>query len=910
MKRDRTREKTLYSIVERNARVVPGRLAVHWGDERVTWRGFHENVNRAANFMLASGVRRGDNVGVMLRNSNRFVEAFIAAPAVGARPFNVNYRYKDEELRYVLDNAGAVMLFVNPEYEAMVESVRPALPDLKQVVVCGQSAYGNLEWSRDVAPCPPERPSPAWGLGTNDGEILFYTGGTTGMPKGVRWPQENVLAMIANNVSNALVKNLNLLADAPPPGPRNLLDMLGLPFRGFAPARGLYLSALRSRRLMDAAGDFVEANVFTPGGRDGLLRFTGATFRLLVGSPFMHGAAWIAAMPAVAAAGTLYLLPDSPAFDADAFWRLVESERIRIVEIVGDAFAVPLLAALEAGDYDLECLAVIGSGAVKLSPVMKEGFHERLPNAIIVDSLLATEGGGAVSQVSGARSSSRPHTFRIDSNGRFPVMVIDEGGCFVEPGSPVTGRLAYGGPQSTGYWNDPEKTAESYVEIGGRTWVMLGDLCRVEPDGSIEFIGREQTCINSGGEKIFPYELEDMLLAHPAVQDLVVVGVPHERWGEAVAAVIELAGGWDGTDDTACELRAFAREKISDFKVPKHWVFVESVGRTASGKVPYGSVRAAAMERLGIDESGRPVAGAVRATLESASAGCETGGFEMGYEFLTLEVEDGLGVVTINRAPANGISLELSDELMRMVEQLEEDDAVRCVAFKSPFPKYFMVGADLKNIPPEVDMASVDFSLPPEKLMAELFSRLAPHISAMLQRAQDTMNAVEALGKPTIAVIGGHAFGGGLEFALACDFRLMARGRARIGLTETTIGLIPAGGGTQRLPAAVGTARARELILSGRRLDADEAASIGLVTRAVDEDRLDEEALELGRSLARGATQAMALAKKILVGNRELSLEEGLSLERQYISALMDTNDMLEGVMAFMQGREPAYTGR
>ncbi|MBU1670915.1 MAG: enoyl-CoA hydratase/isomerase family protein [Actinobacteria bacterium] len=281
----------------------------------------------------------------------------------------------------------------------------------------------------------------------------------------------------------------------------------------------------------------------------------------------------------------------------------------------------------------------------------------------------------------------------------------------------------------------------------------------------------------------------------------------------------------------------------------------------------------------------------------------------MDYEFLTLEVNDGLGVVTIERPPGNGISVELADELMRMMEQVESDQAVRCLVFRSPFPKYFMVGADLKNIPPEVDMSTIDFTLPPEKVMAETFSRLSPHISAMLRRAQEMMNAVERLGRPTIAMIGGHAFGGGLEFALACDFRIMARGRARIGLTETGIGLIPAGGGTQRLPAAVGTARARELIISGRRLDADEAASIGLVTRAVDEESLQEETMELGRSLARGATRAMGLAKKILVENREMSLEEGLAAERSYIEALMETNDMLEGVMAFMQGREPAYVG-
>jgi len=282
----------------------------------------------------------------------------------------------------------------------------------------------------------------------------------------------------------------------------------------------------------------------------------------------------------------------------------------------------------------------------------------------------------------------------------------------------------------------------------------------------------------------------------------------------------------------------------------------------------------------------------------------------MDYQFLQLEVKDGLGILTMNRPPGNAISLELTEEMNRMAEEIAADKDIRCLIIRSAIPKYFMVGADLKTIPTDIDMSDVDQSLPFEEQVPILFRKLSPHISRMLQGAQGMMNAIEKLPIPTIAAIGGHALGGGMELSMACDLRIMARGKPTIGQTETRLSLIPAAGGTQRLTRLLGRARALEMILLNQRLDADQARAIGLVTKAVDPEKLDEEAMEMGRSLAQGATVAMSCAKKCIIEGEDLPLEEGLALERDCISRLLETDDMLEGILSFIQGKQPEYKGK
>ena len=889
-------KRTLHYAVERNARLVPDRMAIVWGDKRLNWKDFYLNCNRAANAFLGLGVREGDNVGCMLRNCNQFVETFVACGTIRARGFNINYRYKEEELLYVLDNADAAVVICHPEYEDVVEAVRHRLPRLRHVLVCGASGAGNPEWDRVMETSDPSPATPPWGRGDNRSELLVYTGGTTGMPKGVRWPQENISRMIANNLSNALVKNLRLLAEAPPPSPEMLLGMLNLPLRK-SPLKHLYLAFLGNPWIMEQVGDFLEKHALAPPGIGPVVKILGESFTLLIGSPLMHGAAWIGVLPTINAAGTIHFLPDSLHFDAHSLWSTVEREGLKLIELVGDAFAVPMLEALEERDYDLSSVVVLATGGVKLSPPMKERLHAKLPNALIADTLLATEGGGAVGEASVSGTSGDRSRFKIKSTGDFPVMVIGEDGGFVQPGSGEVGMLAYGGPQSIGYWKDPEKTRETYVVIEGRTWVKVGDMCTVEPDGSIDLIGRSHSCINSGGEKVYPYEVENLLLTHPAIRDVTVVGVPHPRWGQMIVAVIETVGGQVGDAVLEETLNRFLHDRLSDYKCPKFWVFVDSMDRSDSGKVHYSALRRRAMEALGLPDG------------ETADAP-EEGGKAVEYQYLELEVEEGVGIVTMNRPPGNAISVDLADEFIHMAGELQDNEEVRCVILRSAVPKYFMVGADLKVMPSDVDLSDIDYTLPQDQILAATFKKMSPHIVGMLQRGQDMMNAMERLEKPTIAVIGGHAMGGGLELCMACDFRIMARGKPRVGLTETSLSLIPSAGGTQRLPRLIGRAKALEMVLLGKRLDADEAHDIGLITMVVDPDQLEDEAMAMGRALARGATKAMGCAKRCIIESSDLPLREGLAMETASISRLASSEDMLEGLMAFTLGREPHYSGK
>jgi fatty-acyl-CoA synthase len=594
-------ERTIHHAVERNARLFPQREALIVGDKRLTWRELHYNCNRAANALLKLGINKDEKVGCMLRNCNQFVEIFVACLEIRTSPININYRYKEEELHYILDNGDVTVLVCHPEYEVLVEAVRPRLPLLRQVVVIGPSRVGNIEWDSLIEGLPVSIPKTSWGRGMSTDEFLFFTGGTTGMPKGVIWPHENFIQTIANSVSHAVFKNFKLLAQNHSPGQDKLMTALELPFRSLPFMKYLYIKALGNRLVMEFLSNLVAEKGFMPPGFSPLLYNLSSAMKILIGSPLMHGAAWVGVVSTICAGGTMYFLPDSLHFDPHALWAMVEKERVKTVVVIGDAFAVPLLDALEQKEYDLGSIICLASGAVKLSTSMKDKLHEKLPHALIADTLIATEGGGAVSEVSTATDGSKEHRFKIASTGKFPVMVIDENKQFVKPGSKSIGRLAYGGPQSKGYWKDPQKTAQTYITLGGKTWVMVGDMCSVDEDGSISFIGRSSDCINSGGEKIYPDEIENVIMSHQAVYDVAVVGIPHPRWGSAAAAVIQLNNGFKADKVLENDLNLFVHDRLSDYKCPRYWIFVDALDRTDAGKVQRNKIQELAIAMVGLN---------------------------------------------------------------------------------------------------------------------------------------------------------------------------------------------------------------------------------------------------------------------------------------------------------------------
>jgi acyl-CoA synthetase (AMP-forming)/AMP-acid ligase II len=355
-----------------------------------------------------------------------------------------------------------------------------------------------------------------------------YTGGTTGMPKGVLWRQEDIF------------------------------------FAGIGGGDPLHV------------GNVVEKP-------EGLLeRIYDVGLCALPIPPFMHVSAHWLVFAMLLSAGKIVIAPGG-GFDPATIWSLVGSERVNVLVIVGDAMGRPLVEELETrGDvYDVSTLMVIGSGGAVLSAETKSRLTARLPNTFVVDGFGSSETGAMGNQASSASSGpAQPLRFPPSEN----TAVFDDDLRRVEPGSDVVGRVARTGHIPLGYHKDPEKTSKTFVEVEGRRWVMPGDFATVEADGSIVLRGRGSVSINTGGEKVFPEEVESALKAHPAVFDVVVVGVPDDRWGEHVTAVVQARADHTLTLD---ELQAFARERIAGYKVPRDLVLVEKVERQPSGKPDY-----------------------------------------------------------------------------------------------------------------------------------------------------------------------------------------------------------------------------------------------------------------------------------------------------------------------------------
>jgi acyl-CoA synthetase (AMP-forming)/AMP-acid ligase II len=485
------------------------------GEHRLTYRELEARANRAAHVLAAMGVGPGDHVGIYQYNGTEYVECMLGVLKLRAVPININYRYVDDELRYLFDNADLVACAYHEEFAERLRRVAPDLPALC-IETDYEDALAASPASRNFAPR------------SDDDLFIIYTGGTTGFPKGVMWRHEDffVAALGAGNPQGPPVTTLEGMAEQ--------------------------------------------------------ARTRGALVMFAIG-PLMHGAGTLGTLIALNWGSTAVLVRK---FDAHEVWRTVERERVNSMSIVGDAMARPLADALDHASHDLSSLFVISSAGAIFSEAVKEALRSRLPSVMLLDSFGATETGF---QGMGTAESSP------DKGLRFTMLegaaVIDEDGCIAPPG--VVGRLARRGHIPLGYYKDPEKTAQTFVEIDGVRWVVLGDMARAEPDGTISVLGRGAVCINSGGEKIFPEEVEAALKSHPDVFDAVVIGVPDERWMERVAAVVQPR---PGARPTLGELDAHCRARIARYKVPRELVLVDEIVRSPVGKPDYPWARAVAMQ--------------------------------------------------------------------------------------------------------------------------------------------------------------------------------------------------------------------------------------------------------------------------------------------------------------------------
>jgi 3-oxocholest-4-en-26-oate---CoA ligase len=497
--------------------------------KRRTYAEMEARANRLAHFLAAQGIGPGDHVGIYAYNSVEWVETLWAVFKLRAIWININYRYVKDELRYLLANADLKALVYQREFSPLVTALLPDLPGLEHVVVIddgsdAEPTPGAVDYEEALASGSPERD---FGPRSGDDLYILYTGGTTGMPKGVVWRHEDVFYALGGGVD-----------------------------------------AMTNQRATDPAAIAAKG--------------AGGPVTHLPVAPLMHGATQWCVMGQSFVGSKIVLMAK---FDPHEVWRLVGEEQVNSVMITGDAMGKPLVETLveRRDEYDVSSLAAVVSSAALFSAPVKDQFFAQLPHIVITDAIGSSEGGnnGLTVITAGNTAMRSGPTVRLLGE----TVVFDENLDPVHPGSGVIGKIARSGDIPLGYYNDPKKTAEVFMEVRGRRYVMPGDFATVEADGSITLLGRGSIVINSGGEKIFPEEVESAVRSHPDVMDAIVCGAPDERWGQTVAAIVQPRAGHEAP--TLESLQEHCRESIAGYKVPRRLHVVGTVERSPSGKPDY-----------------------------------------------------------------------------------------------------------------------------------------------------------------------------------------------------------------------------------------------------------------------------------------------------------------------------------
>jgi fatty-acyl-CoA synthase len=543
----------LAEINEAIAAAIGDRECIVFRDRRITWALFNERTRRLGNYLRSRGLgchqersqlrnfeSGQDHLGIYLYNCNEYLEAMVGSYKARVAPFNVNYRYVDDELIYLLNDADARALVYHARFAPTVARIRDQLPNLDVLIqVSDDSGHallpGAVEYAAALRESSPERPPVEW---SPDDLYILYTGGTTGMPKGVLWRQEDIFfgALGGHPLGGAKFESVDAVATAAKNG-----DMRALP----AP-------------------------------------------------PFMHGAAHWMAFTCLHQGGSVIIQNHSERLDPHDIWSTIEREKVVFLTIVGDAFARPLLDQLEKRSYDLSTLRVILSGGAILTPALKDAFLDKIPHLMILDGFGASESGGQGTHVTMKGVKATSGSFRMNEQ---TLVLKHDLSSPLAPGSEESGWLARKGHVPLGYFKDAEKTAKTFPVIDGVRYAVPGDHARVAEDGTITVLGRGSVSINSGGEKIYPEEVEKALKHHPSVYDAVVVGTPNERFGEQVTAVVQARQGEIPTPD---ELTEFAAQHLARYKLPRVIIFVDEMVRSPSGKPDYRWAKATALKELGL----------------------------------------------------------------------------------------------------------------------------------------------------------------------------------------------------------------------------------------------------------------------------------------------------------------------
>jgi 3-oxocholest-4-en-26-oate---CoA ligase len=534
------------NLWESVARATPTPPALIHGELVLTWEQFDGRANALARRLVDKGLTHQSKVAAYLYNGPEYIETYYAAFKAGLVPFNTNYRYSGDELVYLFDNADAEAVVFHASFAETAASVRERLPKVKAWIAVAEEGFPVPDWAEDydaIVAGDGSRFEAPWGRSADD--LLFmYTGGTTGMPKGVMWRQED------------LFKGLG--------GGANLL--LGLP-----PLETVEEAGIRAKANAQSA----EPQAIT-----------------IPVAPLMHATGQFISFGQLISGGAIATLP-SRKFDPAVLFDEVERLGVSGLIIVGLAFAAPMLECLEAnpGRWTMPSLKRIVSSGTMWSAENKQGLLKHLPNIMLMDSLGSSEALGLASSASGGGVSAATAKFATGPN----AAVFTEDGRRVAPGSGERGLVAVGGHTPLGYYKDEEKSAKTFRIFEGQRWSVPGDWATVEADGAITLLGRGSQVINTGGEKVFPEEVEESLKRFPGVRDAAVVGLPDPRFGERICAVVDVAGG---DQPSLADLQAHVKANLADYKVPRDLVFAPVV-RAPNGKLDYKLVRAQALEALG-----------------------------------------------------------------------------------------------------------------------------------------------------------------------------------------------------------------------------------------------------------------------------------------------------------------------
>ncbi|WP_435220779.1 acyl-CoA synthetase [Streptomyces sp. Tue6028] len=535
-------EYNLADLFESVVDVVPDREALVYVDHpgtgaerRLTYARLDEAANRIAHHLADSGVRPGEHLGLHLYNGVEYIQTVLGCLKARVVPVNVNYRYVEEELAYLYQDADLTALVFDAEFTDRVAAALPHAPALRHLVRVGDPAPGAAALDAVAFQDAEAAGSPGRGFPARsaDDQFIIYTGGTTGMPKGVMWRQEDLF------------------------------------FAGLGGGAPTGEPVKRPEELAERVAAGGEGITFFPT------------------PPLMHGTSTLTAFIGFNFGQRVVL---HRKYVPEQVLRTIEKERVTSVSLVGDAMLRPLVDALSGPMKDTDCSAlfsVSSSGAI-MSDTVREQFQALVPNVMLLNNFGSSESGfnGTATADSGPRRG-----FRVQVNARTQVVdpVTHEPVAVGEPG-----RIAQRGHVPLGYYNDPKKTAETFFQRGDERWVLLGDMATVDEEGIVTVLGRGSQCINTGGEKVYPEEVEQALKAHPDVYDALVAGVPDEKWGNHVAAVVQLREG--APRPSLEDIQTHCRTRLAGYKIPRQLVLADTIQRSPSGKADYRWARSVAVE--------------------------------------------------------------------------------------------------------------------------------------------------------------------------------------------------------------------------------------------------------------------------------------------------------------------------